>query len=331
MATNESDSGDTFQDDEISLSRSIRFWILILFDFPSVICSFILLTHLLINRTARSALNNHAIVILILFGLPTQLMDVPLYLTFIINSGNVTPAAPSTCIAWWFAAFAFYNGQQILLAWTAIERHILIFNSQWATTKRGRFFSHYLPLILLLLYISTFYSYVLLIFPCENTYEYDLPVCNAYPCYQNDLILGTWDFFGHNILPAFLVASVSMALLIRVIRQKQRLNQQVQWSKHRKMTKQLVSMSILNIIFILPLNLLTLAHLCGLPDEYGAQLQLYFYFAGYLFIFFIPFACTSSTPGLSKKIKLIFSCQDQTQTAGNTSINGAVIIARRRR
>jgi ABC-type dipeptide/oligopeptide/nickel transport system permease component len=106
------------------------------------------------------------------------------------------------------------------MGWASIERHILIFNDRWLATKSGRFLAHYLPLIVILIYIFIFYIYVLFIFPCENTYAYDLPVCNAYPCYQNNPILGMWDFIGHNVLPGFLVAFVSVALLIRVIRQK---------------------------------------------------------------------------------------------------------------
>jgi hypothetical protein len=74
---------------------------------------------------------------------------------------------------------------------------------------------------------------------------------------------------------------------------------------------QLLSISILNIIFILPLNLLSLAYLCGLPEEYGAQIELYFYFAGYLFIFLIPFVSLASLPELWKKVKLTFLCQRQ--------------------
>src|SRR5690348_6191006 len=80
------------------------------------------------------------------------------------------------------------------------------------------------------------------------------------------------------------------------------------------MAIQLLSISTLNLIFILPLNLLELAHVCSLPDEYDAKIQLYFYFAGYLFIFLISFVSLVSTPELCKKIKLRFSCQRQRPT-----------------
>ncbi|CAF1201685.1 unnamed protein product [Adineta ricciae] len=329
MATNDSDFGEAFDTLEISLPRSVRFWLLLLVDTPSIICSFILLFYLFGNRTARQALNNHAIVVIILFGLGTELIDVPLYLTFIVNSGWVTPATPAICLIWWFVAFGLYNGGQVLMAWAAIERHILIFHDRWLGTKRSRFIAHYLPLILVLVYVFVFYVYVLFIFPCENVYVYDLPVCDAYPCYQEDSFLGIWDFLGNNILPGFLVAVVSMALLARVIRQKQRLNQAVQWRKIRRMTIQLLSISILNVIFILPLNLLALAHMCGLPEDYGAQIQQYLYFAGYLFIFLIPFVSLASLPDLCKEIQMKIQCRRQSQ--GRASTNNARTISTARR
>lgn len=310
MADNQSDSGDSFVTTEISLSRTARFWILLLTDFPSIICSFILLSYFFGNRTARCALNNHVIVLVIIYGFGTQLVDTPLYLGFIINSG-VKPSVPSICLLWWVVAFGTYNTVQILMAWASIERHLLIFNDRWTTTKRGRFFSHYLPLIFIIIYTFIFYLYVLFILPCENTYLYNLPQCNAYPCYQSDSIFGTWDFIGHNILPGFTVAVFSIALLIRVIRQKQRLNQQIQWHKHRRMTIQLLSISVLCIIFILPLNLLSLAYLCGLPSDYGVQVSQYLYFASYFLIFLIPFFCLASTPELCRKIKQKFSCRQK--------------------
>jgi hypothetical protein len=319
MSANGNDSGDTFDTIEISLPRSVRFWILILFDIPSVICSFILLIYLFGNRKARCALNNHVIILLIIFGLGTELIDVPFYLSFIINSGIVKPSIPAICLIWWFVAFCLYNGVQILMAWASIERHLLIFNDSWMRTKRGMFLGHYFPLIVILCYIFIFYIYVLFIFNCANTYAYNLPVCNAYPCYQDNSILGIWDFSVNNLLPGFLVAFISIALLIRVIRKKQSLNQQIQWSKYRKMTIQLLSISILNIIFILPLNLLSLAYLCGLPQEYGAQIELYFYFAGYLFIFLIPFVSLASLPELWKKVKLTFLCRRR-NTAGTQNL-----------
>ncbi|CAF1076200.1 unnamed protein product [Adineta steineri] len=318
MTTNTNDSEDAFESLEISIPRPIRFWLFLLSDFPSIICSFILLIYFFKNQTARQTLNNHVIIILIIFGLGVELIDVPSHLAYIINSGIVKPSTPATCLIWWFVTYGLYNGEQIFLAWAAIERHILIFNAQWMLTKRGQFYAHYLPLIVLLLYVLLFYTYAIFLFPCENTYDYTLPVCNASPCYQDDPIMGMWDFIVNNLLPGLLIAFVSIILLARVIRQKRRLKQQIQWHKYRRMTIQLLSMAILAIIFILPLNLLSLAHLCGLSEDIGAEEEQYLFYIAYIFTFLIPIVCLYSTPELYKEIKMKLGCRRRHRIGVNT-------------
>jgi hypothetical protein len=119
------------------------------------------------------------------------------------------------------------------------------------------------------------------------------------------------DTVANNIVPALLEPLASTALIIRVIRQKQRFSQDVNWRKHRKMVLQLVPVSALNITLILPLNIFTLAYLFGLPSSYGAQVDLYFYFLGYFFPLVIPFIFISSIPQVSKKLKSIFRCEQR--------------------
>jgi hypothetical protein len=309
MDTNATTGDFSFDTAEIPLSRTIRFWILLLFDIPSTICAFLLIFYLIYDRPSRNALNNHVIIILLVLGLGTQLIDVPSYIAFIANSGFVKPPVPATCLVWWFASFGMYNGGTILMAWAAFERHILVFNSRLVSTKRGRILVHYLPIIILLAYIFIYYIYVLFFFHCENTYDYTLPICNAYPCYQSDSFFGVWDFVVNNIAPSLLVAFLSMALLIRVIQQKRRLNQTIQWRKQRKMTIQLVSLSALNIVFNIPLNIVSLAHLCGLPSNYGVVEELYFYFSCYFLIFLFPFVCLCSYSKLCAKVKSVILCR----------------------
>ena len=319
MSTNESFDENSFTSSEISLSRPVRFWILIILDSSSTVCAIYLLYHLLVNRTLRKSISNHVIIILLLMGLATQLIDVPLYLVFILNNGIVAPTNATTCIFWWFACFGMYNGGTVLMAWAAFERHIIVFHSQSTSTRRGRFWLHYLPVFLLLAYVFIFYTYCLLFFPCENAYEYRLPFCNALPCYQEDSFVGVWEFTMNNIVPSLLVALFSGTLLLRVVRHKLRLNQQVQWKKQRRLILQLAAISSLNIVINIPLNLVSLARLCGLPEDYGVEAQHYFYFSCYFLIFFFPFVCLIAYPELWRKSRLrcraAYPIQDQTLVA----------------
>ncbi|CAF3196964.1 unnamed protein product, partial [Rotaria socialis] len=109
---------------EISLSLNSRFWILLLFDIPSVACAFFVLFCILVDRKLRTNLKNHALVIILLLGIGSQLIDVSFYLNFIVHS-SVVPTKPSTCLLWWFLNIDMYDGGVIFMAWTAFERHII--------------------------------------------------------------------------------------------------------------------------------------------------------------------------------------------------------------
>lgn len=313
MSNNQSTDETSYESSEISISRPVRFWLLLILDVLSTICALFVLYYLIGHRKLRRSISNHVIIILLVFGLATQLIDVPFYLAFILNNGVVIPASPAVCLLWWFAALAMYNGGTVLMAWAAFERHIVVFHSRWTSNQRGRLLAHYLPLLTLLVYIFAFYIYVFFIFACANPYDYRLPQCNASPCYQADPLLGLWDFIGNNILPSLLVALFSGILLIRVVRQKRRLHQQVQWRKQRRLISQLLAISVLNIVINVPLNLVSLARLCGLPDDYGVEAQHYFYFSCYFLIFFFPFVCLFSYPEIVRKIPFLRLCRKNPQ------------------
>ncbi|CAM4958314.1 unnamed protein product [Rotaria socialis] len=120
---------------EMSLLRNARFWILLLFDIPSVACAFFVLFCIFIDRKLRSNVKNHVLVIILLLGIGSQLIDVPFYLNFLVQS-SVVPAKPSICLLWWFVNIGMYDGGVLFMAWTAFERHIIVFHEQWISTKQ---------------------------------------------------------------------------------------------------------------------------------------------------------------------------------------------------
>ncbi|CAF4221919.1 unnamed protein product [Adineta steineri] len=294
-------SGSSSVDLEVSIPRSIRFWLMLLFNIPSIICSFCVIIHIILDRAQRYALHNHAILLILLMALPIQLMDINFYLVF-YHYGSIQPLKPIVCLFWWFADYGCYNGCIILMAWLAIERHILIFHDRWFLNRKGRFRFHYLPSIGIVAYILVYYIISIFFVPCENNYDYTLSVCGAAPCYQSDGVLGMWDFIVNTSTPTILESTVSIGLVLRVQWQKRRLRQSNQWRKQRRMIIQLFLISGLNMCFNLPLFILLFAHFCGLPPEYGAQPQLYFFFLGYFVFFLFPFASLCQFPNLRKKI-----------------------------
>ena len=290
-----------FQESEISLPRPVRFWLLLLIDIPSVYCSLIVLFYLIMEKTLRSQLINHIVIILLIIGLALQLIDIPFHLSF-LHSGFVHPSTHWLCLLWWFMDLGLYNGCTINMAWGSIHRYLLIYHDRMFSNSKKRFLFHYLPLVFLALYILIFYVIVIVFPPCENTFDYALPVCNDFPCYLNDHVLGIWNSVVNNILPTMIITIFSLMLLIRVYWQKRLLNQRNRWRKQRKMTIQLVSTCSLYLIANIPLNTLAFARLCGLPEGVGVESQLYFAFLCYFVILLYPFVCLGSLSELRKKI-----------------------------
>jgi hypothetical protein len=251
-------------------------------------------------------------------------MDINFYLVF-FTYGSVQPSYPVICLLWWLADYSFYIGGIILMFWLSVERHILIFHDRLVANRRGRFLFHYLPLIILVTYILLFYIIVIFFLPCDNIYVYSVPVCGASPCYQSYGILGIWEFIAYTSAPIILEGIVSAGLVVRVQWQKRRLRQSANWRKQRRMMIQLFLISSMNVTLNMPIYLIPLAHLCGLPPEYGVQAELYFFFLGYFVIFLFPFASLCQFPDLRKTIKRkifgrVSRQPDQTATVRPTMI-----------
>ncbi|CAF2506696.1 unnamed protein product [Rotaria sp. Silwood2] len=299
MADNDT---NVFQNSEISWPRSLRFWVLLIFDIPSIICSFFVLYYLIFDRTLRHALHNHTIVVLLILALIFQLTDIPWYLDFIRRS-IVWPQTPARCLIWWLVDLGFYNTAAIILAWASVERHILIFHGHWISTQKKRLLLHYLPLAILLLYSTIYYTVLIFFPPCQHTYDYTLPVCSATPCHLLDPILGIWEMGIHGCLCTMIIACFSIALLIRVIVHKRRGRRMFQWKKYRKMISQLLLISSLYLIINLPGAIMWVGRFCGLvPTAAYVEAQLVGFFITYWAILLLPVVSLVSLPDLKKKV-----------------------------
>ncbi len=104
------------------------------------------------------------------------------------------------------------------------------------------------------------------------------------------------------ILPTLLIGIFSIALAVRYVRQKRRVQRTLRWRKHRRMVIQLLLISALHLILDLPVLILITAHLCGLPEDVGVEAQLYAYFLTYFIPLLLPYVCLASLPQIWKKI-----------------------------
>lgn len=282
-----------------------RFWSYLVLNIGSFICTVFVLYYLLTDKALRHALHNHIIIILLIIGLVYELTDIP-WILYYSYTGVPLISSPVYYLLWVFIDYAFYSTQIALFAWATMERHILIFHDQWLSTKRKRFFLHYVPIVAILIYCLVYYSVVYFGPFCENSFDSFVAGGVFIPCVFSKTILGTWDLLVHQVFPTCIIVFFSLALIGRVLWQKCKLNQQVRWRKYRKMTTQLLAISALYLLFNSPWTFLVFAYQYGLPEDTAQMAFSYAIYFYYYVIFLFPFVCCGCLPDLEKKLKQNF-------------------------
>jgi hypothetical protein len=189
------------------------------------------------------------------------------------------------------------------MLWASIERHILIFHRSILNTQRKRFIIHYLPLIILPLYLLLFYIIITFAYPCRNVFAYTEIVCGGL-CYSDiSPWLDTTDRLIHDVIPAFLIFISSICLIGRIIWQKNyRMRLPMQWHRHRKMAIQIIPISILYLCSVIPYGLIICINTFGSWSPIGMDIQqLYFSYLFYLLAELLPFAYLAAMPKLFRR------------------------------
>jgi hypothetical protein len=265
------------------------------------------LYHFIFNRTLRQALHNHVIIILLCINLIVQLTCIPWTLNY-YRLGYVWPRTSSFCITWAFLNEALYITTTILFAWATIERHILIFHDRLVATKMKFILFHCLPIVIILVYCVCFNTIVVLFPPCKNKFEFTELLCGDPLCYLKVQSVAIWDVIVNDMIPTIIIIVCSITLLLRIMYQKYRMRQPIRWRNHRKMTIQLLSISVLYLVIYIPKLLMEFLHRCGVPEDVGASFMMYAEFTADYGSILLPFICAGSMPELKTKIKKIFLC-----------------------
>jgi hypothetical protein len=276
--------------DTSDLSYNLRFWLLLIFTVPSLICSVFIIYRYLSNQTIRHGLHNHSILLIILINALLIITDVLWMLDNLRQLGRVWSPTSAFCLIWWLIDDVLYSLQTVILAWASIERHILIFHSKYMTTKKQRLFYHYFPPIILAIYLFSFHTSVLIFPPCKNEFYFDEIECGSNPCYISIPFLSIWDMIVNSVIPTLIIAIFNITLFYRIIAQKQRIRQPIQWRKHRRMSMQLLSLSAVYLLLNLPMVIITLVQLIQNSDpQVGFGAQLYIFILTYSVTLSLPF------------------------------------------
>ena len=294
------------------LSNIVRFWLILVLLIPSLCTGLFALFCLLSIRVARRSLNHHITIVLLLIGLICQVTSY-LWLLTSYRFIGVWLRSPLFCSIWAFLDWGLYATQTILFAWATLERHILIFHDRFVSTRRKRFLVHYLPFLLLLCYCLVYYSILFFFPPCRNLYSNFSAIC-VYPCLVMIHSFFVYDMIVHQILPVFFIIFFSILLLLRAIWRKARHRQAHQWRKHRRMTVQLLSISLLYLLFSSPYSITSALMLCGLPVRLILPLYDYSRFLIYFPVLFFPFVSTLSSNEIRTRLTRILRYRNPFRT-----------------
>lgn len=288
------------------LSNSVRAWLFLVPMIPSVIVTTFNLYHLLTDRALRSGIHNHVIILLLSYGLIEILTDITWQIYF-YHVGSALSTTTSFCQLWVYCASAIYITIYILMAWAAIERNILVFYPQLVHGKMKRLFFHYIPLGIAIVYPQLFYNTMLFIVPCNVPYSYTRRYCGQYSCITLVSWTSLWDSIAHYMLPAFTTVTFSVLLFVRVVYRRYIARGQIDWRNYKKMTAQLLPISILYMALQFPPMFLYAAYSAGLARTVASGYYSDANFFSYWAVLLTPFASVISLPDLkSKCLKLLF-------------------------
>ncbi|CAF0819867.1 unnamed protein product [Adineta steineri] len=288
------------------ISRDISFILLITFDIPSILMHLIVFILIFFNKALRSAPNNYVI----LFTLCHSFIITAFMIPTVIDSHRLKPTIHWTlasCKIRSFIETLSSNMMNLLVAWASFERHLLIFHFNLLTIKWKKLCFHYMPPILITIYLSIFYIYSSFFFPCEHQVDFVNNIC-YYGCQSRDPVLGMWQTSIHILSPTICVLICNGALLFRVYRSKARLRRSIDWGKYRLMIFQLVSISCLYLLFNLPFAIVYLWVIVAPAPSIITLLQRVGFLTYFIWLLF-PFVCLCSIPQLESKMKKILHCQ----------------------
>lgn len=299
--SNESNAYNFWIDTDQALYYYIQFWIFLVLSLMNIPCSIATLYHHIVDQNGRHALHNYTTLITLPINLFYQLTNITFYLHFFRTYTSFSMSRTVRLI-WGYIDWTFFAMQVLLFAWTTVERHILVFHNHLVSTKIKRFFLHYLPPIIIIVYCTIYYTLVIFAFGCENI-DPDDHSSSIYPCaFQNERLY-LYETIMNQIGPNFLIIISSLLFLIRIIRQKSRFNRQFRWRQHQKMIIHVLVVSLLYLIFGTPYSFVIFLYLAGMPTSIAGDFVKYSLFCLYYVLLLQSVVCAATLTGSLKQIQ----------------------------
>ena len=281
---------------EATLTRWLKFGVLLAFEIPSLLCSLFIFFCFVRERELRMW-QNHSFILISVCNFLMATIELPVTLSF-FRTGHAPANTAAFCFYWIFANYTLTGVSLYLMAVASMERYILIFWTRHLhSTILRRQLVHYFPLAFALILPSLWYAAVVLFFPCRPGSEFDYKsfVCGG-ACYQSSKVWATIDWTLSSFTPVFMITAFNGLLLAQVLWEKRHIRQALTWRKTRKMVIQLSATVFLYLITQLPVATLSIIGLLGTMSENLTHITLvWLYYLPYFIYLLSPFAYVLTT------------------------------------
>jgi hypothetical protein len=214
---------------------------LVIIQFTSFLCTVYLLVQYGKKKSLLRRLPNHLILCLLIVSawlISLDLISTEYYYWY----GYVPIQTAWACRIYNLSIFFMTGLNRFFMAMMSVERHFLVFRRQFYYTRRSRVIFHYIPIIIIIIWILSYSITTDVLVSCpQNRFRYSSFLC-GFTCsllLPNLVMIYVW-------IQVFLPTSITMIacilLPIRFAIQKRNL-QRFQWHRARKMIIQMISIA----------------------------------------------------------------------------------------
>jgi hypothetical protein len=269
--------------------------LLIILQIPSFCCAVYIFFQFAQRRNPLRRLQNHSLLCLLIIATWTIGIELPNTQKYFL-SGSATIQTSWFCVLWNISFLSTATLNRTFMAFMCVQRHFLVFHSQFYRTHRSRLLFHYIPLVVLISFVLIYLFVTNIFLSCpSNVFDYSDFMC-GYTCgvlLRSFGLAYTWIFV---FTPTIITVVGCISLPIRFIIQKRQL-QRVQWNRARKMIVQTSTIAGAYIICWLPYTILLQLALYNLLSFEDPDVNRYIAFVPYITSLLTPFIVLHTISG----------------------------------
>lgn len=296
-----------------SLPLRVFFYMFLLLDIPSVLCSLSLFYYYFSLPELRQHYAHQMIFYLLAIAFLVTAIDMPIILAYLQDNHNIASMKHPDlfCGFWRVYDYCTWSLNLWIMALFSLERYLVIFFKPIVMkNKKRRFFMYYVPVTVAILFAFFWYLYLLVLFPCTDPqFDFTQFLCST-PCYaiEASAILRNFDWIIGGLLPVFLTIFFTLVLILHVVYQRHKISrslaQRETWKRTRKMFLQLLPITWIFLSFTLPL--ITVGLLAISDPWYSTIPYFYVSFLYYCLPLLVPFAVLSKQKVIQRRLLVLF-------------------------